>query len=154
MLWGRMIQKTCPHRFSRSVNKTVLKEWDVLYRFRIRPPVIHPRHAYECYQRFGAGTSLVWCSTMLVYTQMVHCHSLACILSPTRCSRQRSPLREVHVVTWRYLKPILTHGGSVTCLTVDYRGHGMHLMPNHMVPQFPNAVAAMAWEQQAIECST
>jgi hypothetical protein len=126
MLWGRMVQKTCPHRFSRSANMTVSKKWDVLYQFRIWPPVICARCAYECHERFGAGTWLVWCSKMLGYTQMVHYHSLACILSPTRCLKRQSPLCEVHVVMQRYPKLILTHGSSVKCLTIDYRGHVMH----------------------------
>ena len=146
MLWACMDQKTCPHRFSRSVNKTMLKKWDVLHPFWIRPPVTHPRNAYECYERFVAGTWFVWCSTMLFYTQMMHRHSLACILSPTRCSKRRSLLCEVHVVMWMYSKLILTHGGSVEWLTIDYRGHGMHLTLNEMVPQPRNTIAAMTWE--------
>jgi hypothetical protein len=54
----------------------------------------------------------------------------------------------------RYPELILTDGSSVKWLTIDYRGHVMHLTPNQIVPQFPNVIEATAWEQQAIQWKT
>jgi len=60
----------------------------------------------------------------------------------------------VHVVMQRYPKLISTDGSSVKRLTIDYRGHVMHLTPNQIVPQFPNVIEATAQEQQAIQWKT